>query len=68
MKLNRYTLVELMVTIIFIMVSLGVGFTIFTAIKTGSSIVPNKQECLNAGGKWSEGVQYGRITQLCTYN
>lgn len=67
-KPNRYTLVELMVTIIFIMVSLGVGFTIFTAIKNGSSIVPSKQECLNAGGKWSEGIQYGRMTQLCTYN
>lgn len=67
-KPNRYTLVELMVTIIFIMVSLGVGFTIFTAIKNGSSIVPNKQECLDAGGKWSEGIQYGRMTQLCTYN
>lgn len=21
-----------------------------------------------AGGQWSEGIQYGRMTQLCTYN
>jgi hypothetical protein len=35
---------------------------------TGNSVVPSKQSCLAAGGKWSEGIQYGRITQLCTYN
>jgi hypothetical protein len=38
------------------------------SIATGNSIVPSKQSCIAAGGKWSEGIQYGRITQLCTYN
>jgi hypothetical protein len=23
---------------------------------------------LAVAGKWSEGIQYGRITKLCTYN
>jgi hypothetical protein len=32
------------------------------------AFVSNKQSRLDAGGKWSEGIQYGRITQLCTYN
>lgn len=63
-KTNGYTLVELMIAGIFIMI--GVGF-IFS-IATGNAPLPNKQDCINAGGKWSEGIQYGRITQLCTYN
>jgi prepilin-type N-terminal cleavage/methylation domain-containing protein len=61
---NGYTLVELMIAavIIGILAAIGVG------VATGNSIVPSKQDCINAGGKWSEGIQYGRITQLCTYN
>jgi hypothetical protein len=38
------------------------------AAATGGISISNKQSCINAGGKWSEGIQYGRITQLCTYN
>lgn len=34
----------------------------------GNSILPSKQQCINGGGKWTEGIQYGRMTQLCTYN
>ena len=61
---NGYTLVELMIAavIIGILAAIGVG------VATGNSIVPSKQDCINAGGKWSEGIQYGRITQRCTYN
>ena len=46
----------------------GIGCAVLFGIATGNSIVPSKQACINAGGKWSEGIQYGRITQLCTYN
>jgi hypothetical protein len=45
-----------------------VGGVVGVGALTGNSIVPSKQSCMNAGGKWSEGIQYGRITQLCTYN
>ena len=61
---NGYTVIELMiaVAILGIVAAIGVGAV------TGNSVIPSKQSCLAAGGKWSEGIQYGRITQLCTYN
>jgi prepilin-type N-terminal cleavage/methylation domain-containing protein len=61
---NGYTVIELIIafTILGILAAIGVGAV------TGNSAVPSKQSCLAAGGKWSEGIQYGRITQLCTYN
>jgi|LakMenEpi03Aug12_release.lakeMendotaPanAssembly.Ray.scaffolds.fasta_scaffold856532_2 hypothetical protein len=46
----------------------GIGFAVAFGIANGERIVPNKQECLNAGGKWTEGIQYGRMIQLCSYN
>ncbi len=64
MKSNGYTLVELMIAVIFV----GIVAGFIYSIATGSTGIPNKQNCINAGGKWSEGIQYGRITQLCTYN
>jgi prepilin-type N-terminal cleavage/methylation domain-containing protein len=62
MKRNGFTIIEaiIAVAIVGILAAIGVGIA--------NSIVPSKQACMNAGGKWSEGIQYGRITQLCTYN
>jgi prepilin-type N-terminal cleavage/methylation domain-containing protein len=68
MKSNGFTLVELMIAGVLIGIT---GLIIYGATTGGSVTVPglpNKQACLDAGGKWSEGIQYGRITQLCTYN
>lgn len=63
-KPNGYTLIELMVAAMFIFIGAALIYT----VATGGISVPTKQSCINAGGKWSEGIQYGRITQLCTYN
>jgi prepilin-type N-terminal cleavage/methylation domain-containing protein len=59
-----FTLVELIIVVAIF----GILAAIVVNIANGSSIFPSKQSCMNAGGKWSEGIQYGRITQLCTYN
>ena len=61
---NGFTLVEL--AIVFVILGILAAFGL--GIANGDSIVPSKQSCIAAGGKWSEGIQYGRITQLCTYN
>ena len=62
---NGYTLIELLVVVAIG----GIGLAIIFGMENGSnSILPSKQSCLDAGGKWSEGIQYGRMTQLCTYN
>ena len=53
-----------MITVIFIIIFGG----FLSAVITGNTGLPNKQQCIAAGGKWSEGIQYGRTTQLCTYN
>lgn len=61
MKSNGYTLVELMIAVAIIGILAAIGLGVANGIS-------NKQACIDAGGKWSEGIQYGRITQLCTYN
>ena len=62
---NGYTLIELLVVVAIGGIGLAI---IFGMVNGGNSILPSKQSCLDAGGKWSEGIQYGRMTQLCTYN
>lgn len=59
-----FTAIELLIVFAIACIGLGVALSIVN----GDNIIPNKQQCLNAGGKWSEGIQYGRMTQLCTYN
>ena len=64
MDSKGFTLVELLISVAIggILLVIGVG------VLTGNYTVPSKQSCMDAGGKWSEGIQYGRMTQLCTYN
>jgi prepilin-type N-terminal cleavage/methylation domain-containing protein len=64
MKSNGFTILEvtIVVAIVGIIAAVGLG------VANGDSMFPSKQQCIDAGGQWSEGIQYGRITQLCTYN
>lgn len=64
MNSKGFTLIELLIVIAIG----GIGLAILVGIVTGNSPIQTKQSCLNAGGQWSEGIQYGRMTQLCTYN
>jgi prepilin-type N-terminal cleavage/methylation domain-containing protein len=61
---NGFTLIELLIAVAIS----GIGLAILFQIASGNSFIPSRQSCMDAGGKWSEGIQYGRITQLCTYN
>jgi prepilin-type N-terminal cleavage/methylation domain-containing protein len=65
MNSKGFTLVELM--IVLTLIAIG-GMFVGLLFNGDRSFIPNKQDCIAAGGKWSEGIQYGRITQLCTYN
>lgn len=58
----KLTSIELIIAFVIGAIGLAVLFGI-----TDNSPVQTKQSCLNAGGQWSEGIQYGRMTQLCTY-
>jgi len=62
MNSKGYTLIELLIACAIC------GIAIAIVVGGLNHSVPSKQSCLNAGGKWSEGIQYGRMTQLCTYN
>lgn len=64
MTQNGFTLVEAVVAVALV----GIVATVVVGVITGNSPIPSKQSCMNAGGKWTEGIQYGRITQFCTYN
>lgn len=55
-----YSLTELLIIVAIVGILLS-------ALVNGATGNP-KQNCISSGGKWTEGIQYGRITQLCTYN
>ena len=61
---NGFTLIELLIAVAIS----GIGLDILFQIASGNSFIPSRQSCMDAGGKWSEGIQYGRMTQLCTYS
>jgi prepilin-type N-terminal cleavage/methylation domain-containing protein len=64
MNSKGFTLIELLIACAIG----GIGLVVLFGFVTGNSPIQTKQSCMNAGGKWSEGIQYGRLTQLCTYN
>ena len=64
MKSKGFTLVELMI----VLALAGIALSLLGLAIKGEFPLPSKESCISQGGKWSEGIQYGRITQLCTYN
>jgi len=64
MKSNGFTIIELLIA----GAISGIGLAILFGAVTGNFVVPSKQSCIAGGGKWTEGIQYGKITQLCAYN
>jgi prepilin-type N-terminal cleavage/methylation domain-containing protein len=59
-KSPGFTLIELMIVIAIGSILLGVFFNIVDG-KNG------KSHCIDGGGKWTEGIQFGNYTAICTY-
>lgn len=64
MNSKGFTLVELLIVVAFGGIILAMGF----GAMNGNSIFPSRESCTSQGGKWTEGIQYGRHTAFCTYN
>lgn len=64
MKSKGFTLIELLIACAIG----GIGLIMLFGIVSGNTILSSKQQCINAQGKWTEGIQYGKLTQFCTYN
>lgn len=64
MKSEGFTLIELLIA-----VALGgIVLAIAMGAMNGNSIIPSRESCTSHGGKWTEGIQYGRHTAFCTYD
>jgi prepilin-type N-terminal cleavage/methylation domain-containing protein len=61
---NGFTLIELLIVVAIG----GIGLAMIVGAVTGNTVLPSKASCIAGGGKWTEGIQYGRMTQLCAYN
>ena len=54
----------------FMFIALLIGICVFFAthmISGDNSTIPSKDSRISQGGKWTEGYERGRMTQLCTY-
>jgi len=63
-KAEAFTLVELLI----VLVIAGIGLGIIVGAVKGDSFLPSRESCTSQGGKWTEGIQYGRHTAFCTYD
>ena len=64
-EMNKgFTLIELLICCAIVVI----GFAATFGAMNRNSVLPSKQSCLSQGGKWTEGYERGRMTQLCTYN
>jgi prepilin-type N-terminal cleavage/methylation domain-containing protein len=61
---NGFTLIELLICLAIMGILFGLVFpAIFCPDKSRSG----KDQCLQAGGRWTEGYELGNYTALCTY-
>lgn len=63
-KDKGFTLIELLI----VCAIGGIVVAIAFGAMNGNSVPPSRQSCASQGGKWTEGYERGRMTQLCTYN
>lgn len=63
-KSKGFTLVELLIVIAIA----GIGLGLLFRAANGDSILPSRETCTSQGGKWTEGIQYGKHTAFCTYD
>lgn len=61
---SGFTLIELLICVAIAGICLGVAYN---GMK-GNSILPSRESCTSQGGKWTEGIQFGKHTAFCTYN
>lgn len=60
--LKGFTLIELLIAAAI----LGILTSVIVGAFPGKGI-SEKAQCLQSGGQWTEGIQYGRYTALCTF-
>jgi len=59
---NGFTLIELSICVALVGILAGLGVRVISG--KGLS---GKDQCLQAGGRWTEGYELGHYTSLCTY-
>jgi prepilin-type N-terminal cleavage/methylation domain-containing protein len=57
---DGFTIIELMIGAAIV----GIMAAVVFQAATGNSY---KQQCMDSGGQWSEGIQFGRYTAFCTH-
>ncbi len=60
---NSLTLIELLICVAIVGISAGVAVQVLSG--KGLS---GKDQCIQAGGRWTEGYELGHYTALCTYD
>ena len=60
--LNGFTLIELLICVAIV----GILARVSVQVLSGEGL-SGKDQCIQAGGRWTEGLELGHYTALCTY-